>query len=572
VLSPDAKESVWVLNELTLADEFKKRVFPVLVRGDFRDSIPFRLVTRQFVDLRTNEADGLESLSTALGRYLNELKRIEDERQTTELEAERQKKEAEHLVAQRVEEELVAKTKLEAEHLAEEKANVEKKAKERAKRIAAQKAEEERVAKTQIESKQLAEKVSLTNNEADGKRKIQEKKLATEKPKGSDTANKLHRKSAKIIEEAKGSNARTTKITAKKVGIISVVMVVAILFGYLSIHYSQLERVFVEVNGETFTISQWQERVRLQRVSLLNQLSTYDFYQQNFGTDTSQQKQQINDTLKSPEVLGQQVLDLMVDELLIRQESERRGIIVPEDEIEKNIQEAYGYYANGTPTPTANPLATNTSFITSEPISTVVSGPTATPYTLDSFKSEYANTIEKLKSYNISTSTIRSMYASQLYRQKLFEIITADAPRSEEQVWARHILVNDLPTAQTVRNYIIEGQDFSTIAKNFSIDSGNAQAGGDLGWFTRGVMVTEFETAAFSQKIGEISSPIQSQFGFHIIQVLGHENRPVDNSRYQANREKIFNAWLSEIRNEGSITIDEMWKQLVPLEPATINN
>jgi len=83
ILSPDAKESVWVLNELTLVDEYKKRIFPVLVRGDFRDSVPFRLATRQFVDLRNNDQVGLNALSAALGHYLDEIRKLEDNLQTS---------------------------------------------------------------------------------------------------------------------------------------------------------------------------------------------------------------------------------------------------------------------------------------------------------------------------------------------------------------------------------------------------------------------------------------------------------------------------------------------------------
>ena len=78
-LSPEAKESVWVLNELTLADEYKKRIFPVLVRGEFRDAVPFRLVTRQFVDLKKDEIGGLNSLGNAIHTYLDELKLAEEE-------------------------------------------------------------------------------------------------------------------------------------------------------------------------------------------------------------------------------------------------------------------------------------------------------------------------------------------------------------------------------------------------------------------------------------------------------------------------------------------------------------
>lgn len=79
VLSPDAKNSEWVLREITLADQYQKRAFPVLVAGKNEDSIPFRLVTRQFVDLRNNEKAGLASLYNALSRYLNEVDSTQQE-------------------------------------------------------------------------------------------------------------------------------------------------------------------------------------------------------------------------------------------------------------------------------------------------------------------------------------------------------------------------------------------------------------------------------------------------------------------------------------------------------------
>jgi len=72
ILSPDAKNSEWVRREISLADQNRKRIFPVLVRGDEDSSISLRLITRQFVDLRENEKAGLASLHDALSGYLNE--------------------------------------------------------------------------------------------------------------------------------------------------------------------------------------------------------------------------------------------------------------------------------------------------------------------------------------------------------------------------------------------------------------------------------------------------------------------------------------------------------------------
>lgn len=72
-MSPDSKDSEWVRREITLADQYRKRIFPVLVSGDEDSSITLRLITRQFVDLRLNEKTGLSALHQAVSMYLNEL-------------------------------------------------------------------------------------------------------------------------------------------------------------------------------------------------------------------------------------------------------------------------------------------------------------------------------------------------------------------------------------------------------------------------------------------------------------------------------------------------------------------
>src|SRR3990172_377152 len=73
ILSPDSKNSEWVRREITLADQYRSRIFPVLVRGGEDTSIGIRLITRQFIDIRHNEEIGLVSLVEALSAYHNEL-------------------------------------------------------------------------------------------------------------------------------------------------------------------------------------------------------------------------------------------------------------------------------------------------------------------------------------------------------------------------------------------------------------------------------------------------------------------------------------------------------------------
>lgn len=89
-----------------------------------------------------------------------------------------------------------------------------------------------------------------------------------------------------------------------------------------------------------------------------------------------------------------------------------------------------------------------------------------------------------------------------------------------EQVRARHILVQTLTEAMDYHSKITHGEDFSLVAKNFS-RCPSGQNGGDLGVFGRGQMVKPFEDAAFNLGIGQVSTPVQTQFGYHLIQRTG---------------------------------------------------
>lgn len=86
------------------------------------------------------------------------------------------------------------------------------------------------------------------------------------------------------------------------------------------------------------------------------------------------------------------------------------------------------------------------------------------------------------------------------------------------EIKARHILVEDEATAKEVKKKLDEGAKFEDLAKEYSTDPGSAANGGDLGWFGPGRMVPEFEEAAYALNVNEISGPIKTQNGFHIIQ------------------------------------------------------
>jgi peptidyl-prolyl cis-trans isomerase C len=116
-----------------------------------------------------------------------------------------------------------------------------------------------------------------------------------------------------------------------------------------------------------------------------------------------------------------------------------------------------------------------------------------------------------------------------------------DAHKTDyEQVHARHILIHTKPLSagqkeqteaealaktEALRKKIVDGADFATVASQESDDAGSKVKGGDLGSFGHGQMVPQFEQAAFTLKIGELSEPVKSQYGYHLIKVESRESK-----------------------------------------------
>ena len=80
-----------------------------------------------------------------------------------------------------------------------------------------------------------------------------------------------------------------------------------------------------------------------------------------------------------------------------------------------------------------------------------------------------------------------------------------------------HILVEKQSESLSIAERLKKGEKFGKLAKELSIDSGSAKKDGNLGYFTKGMMVKPFEEVAFKLQIGEISEPVKTQFGYHII-------------------------------------------------------
>jgi len=114
----------------------------------------------------------------------------------------------------------------------------------------------------------------------------------------------------------------------------------------------------------------------------------------------------------------------------------------------------------------------------------------------------------------VSDADARSFYDSQVAQMK-----------PEEEIKTRHILVETEEQAKEIREKISHGADFAQMAKEHSKDPGSKDDGGDLGYFARGQMVPQFEEAAFKLQKGDLSEPVQTQFGWHVIQLDDRRQR-----------------------------------------------
>ena len=207
--------------------------------------------------------------------------------------------------------------------------------------------------------------------------------------------------------------------------------------------------------------------------------------------------------------LGQmrrQVLDSMIEQVLIEQAAAQEGVVISEEELEAVVQESI---AEG---------------------------------------GDQASFEEWLRASDLTYEDFREELRFQLLTLAMFERVMASVPVTDEQVHARHILVQTTEEAQVILARLQAGEDFAALARQLSQDENTKGAGGDLGFFHRGQLISpELEGAAFALQPGQTSGVVRSQFGYHIVQVLEKvPDRPLPPELLNALREQAFARWMQE--------------------------
>jgi len=171
----------------------------------------------------------------------------------------------------------------------------------------------------------------------------------------------------------------------------------------------------------------------------------------------------------------------------------------------------------------------------------------------------------------LKSEIIKDVSPQEKELKDYYALHLSDFVETQEQVRARHILLRTadnmkekekkkvLEKAKNIIKLLKEGADFAEMAKIHSDDPGTKAKGGDLGYFSRGKMIKAFEDVAFSLKIGEISEPVITKFGVHIIKV--EDRKPAKYKDFEKVKDEVRKRYIEEKQREMVLNyLDELFK------------
>jgi parvulin-like peptidyl-prolyl isomerase len=255
------------------------------------------------------------------------------------------------------------------------------------------------------------------------------------------------------------------------------------------------DRLAALVNGQPIAYDEYEEQVA--------QVEAF-FSQEGLDPESDEGRERLAQARR-------QVLEQMIDQELIRQAAVEMGVSISEAELESSIQDIIEQSGGQ-----------------------------------DQFN-------QSLQSMDTTYEGFRQMLLDQLLSEAVYAAVTASISPMAEQVHARHILLPTREQAEEVLARLDAGEDFSYLAKEYSEDISSRESGGDVGFFPRGVMPSEVDEVAFSLEVGETSGIVETEFGFHIVQVLEREEREIAVEVFENLRQQTFMQWLQDRREDATI-------------------
>ena len=223
-------------------------------------------------------------------------------------------------------------------------------------------------------------------------------------------------------------------------------------------------------------------------------------------------RQQVELDAADPSALQNSVLDGMIEQVMIEQAASQQQIAVTDEEIQAELQAMV--QESGSESAWQQWLAQN-------------------QFTQEEF-----------------AENLRQSILTQRLRDQVTQNVTGNMP----QVHARHILVATEAEANDILTRLQAGEEFEVLATTYSRDVTTRDTGGDLGWFTQEELLEpSLAEVAFSLEPGQIAGPVPTRLGYHILQTLGKEARPVPVEQQADLAQAVFQNWLQSLLDHATI-------------------
>jgi parvulin-like peptidyl-prolyl isomerase len=385
-------------------------------------------------------------------------------------------------------------------------------------------------------------------------------------------------------------------------GLVAALVLLVLGIGLYQTYVLEPNSPVASVDGVEIATRDYQNRVRYERFLLDSQYQQILQQQAALAQPGNEQLAQIlgsqfeqmaGQILQQRSVLDRQTVETMIEDKLVEVEAQKRGLEASDEEVNEYINEFLASQAGGltaksatetvtaraeasatatlwtpTPTLTPSPTITPTEVITpseaitptATPANTPTPAPTPTLTVIDenTLTTEYTNWLQTLRDVvGIDETQYRQIIRAAVLKDKLQEALGEETPKVAEQVHARHILVETEDEAKEVIERLNKGEDFAELAKELSKDTTSGLEGGDLGFVPRGRFVEAVEEPVFTLPVGQVSEPIQSDFGWHVIEVLAREERELSPTDYQLSQRQAYTKWLTDMR--AAADVQEFW-------------
>jgi len=363
---------------------------------------------------------------------------------------------------------------------------------------------------------------------------------------------------------------------------IGVLVIGILVYGYLAENVFKGREPVATVNGVPITTADFQARVRHYRIVLQDQRDYYtaermkldptdpstSFLLEYLNTQIRQLDSMLSEAYAT--MLGKEVLDRMVQEELIRQEAARRGLTVSQEEIDRAIEEQFGYDRDAAAaflTPTVPP----TPAVTTETPLTATATPEPTPVSKEEFDRRYQEYVKTyLKPSGLSEAKFRAMVEASLLYDKLRQAMAAEVPQTMEQVQIRYLSFSTQEDAGKVAERLGKGEKWEDVAAEIRADEESSAYASEPEWATQGFLKEQFGEEAAGTIWGtpatQHTAPLAGTDGrWYIVQVMDRQVRELESWLRSYEEQRAFQEWLQG--QMATVQYSDNWASKVPTTP-----